>query len=86
MNKELIYKYGRMSLGAILLVGSFSRTVMFSFPIGPWPIWSRVLIHPSVVRSGFDLMEWALTYQILFGYSYKLCAIITPAELAGRPL
>ena len=38
VNKTLVYEYSRMLLGAILLLFSFSRTIVLRFPLGPWPI------------------------------------------------
>jgi hypothetical protein len=35
-NKALIYEYSKISLGLILLLRSFSTTVLFDFTIGPW--------------------------------------------------
>lgn len=46
------------SLGIILLLCSFFRTVLFSFPLGPWPIQTQVL---SSTGYGFLLMVWALS-------------------------
>lgn len=60
LSKALISKHSRVSLGVILSVHSFSRIVVFGFPLGPWPIWSEVLGHLISVRHGFHLLEWAL--------------------------
>lgn len=38
LNKTLIYGCSRMLLGVIVVLPSFSRTVVFGFPQGSWPI------------------------------------------------
>lgn len=38
VDKTLFYEYSRMSLGVIILLCSFSRTVVFGFTLGSWPI------------------------------------------------
>lgn len=48
-----------MSLGIVLLLGSFNRLVLY-FPLGFWSVYSHVLGLINSVRSGFHLMERAL--------------------------
>lgn len=45
----------------ILLLCSFSRTIIFCFAICPWPIQPQGLGHLSNVRHGFHHAEWALS-------------------------
>ena len=56
-----MYKYSRMSLGIILFLCPFRRTVLFGFPLGPWAIQSQVLGDPKSIGYGFHLMQWALS-------------------------
>lgn len=37
LSKALICAYSGVSFGFLLLLGSFSRTVVVGFPLGPWP-------------------------------------------------
>lgn len=50
----------RMLLKVMLLLRSFSRTIVFGFPLGPWPIQSQVLGYHRNIRYGFHIMEWVL--------------------------
>jgi hypothetical protein len=58
LSRALIYEYSRMPLGVIFL-HSFSRTVVFGFPLGPWPTYSQVLGYPRSNGYGFYFMVWA---------------------------
>lgn len=40
-----------------LQIHSFSRAVVFGFPLGPWPIESQILGHPNNVRHGFYILK-----------------------------
>lgn len=57
---------------------------VFSFPLCPQPICFHFLDYMNSVRDGLHLIEWALNKQMLFDYSHKLCATISPAYLADR--
>lgn len=67
----VIYDYSRMSLGVILLVCSFSKTVVLGFTLG----------YPCSISGGFYLMECALN---TIRYFHKLCATIVLAHPGGR--
>lgn len=69
MSKELIYEYNRMSLQVISSLCSFSRAVVFDFPLGPQPIEFQDLHHPSSTGHGFHFIDigW-LFLQALWRY------------------
>lgn len=54
--KTLIHEHSRMSLGIILLLHSFSRTVVFDFPLGTWLSSFRFLVTQAVLGMGCHLM------------------------------
>lgn len=54
-----IYEYSGMSLIVILLLCSFSRTIVFGIPLSPWPIYSQFFVYPSRMSHKFLLMECA---------------------------
>ena len=47
LSKARIYECSRMSLGVILLLWSFHRTVVLGFTLGPQAFYSQVLCHQS---------------------------------------
>ena len=51
MRKTLLYGYSRMPLGVMLLLCSFSRTIVFGFSLDYWPIWPQVLGHPNSINA-----------------------------------
>ena len=51
-----LYKYSRMSSEVLLFLGSFRRTVVFGFPVGPFQ--SHVLGHPNVLGMGMGSVSW----------------------------
>lgn len=55
MSKALIYLYGRMSLGDILLLLLFVGfiTVVLGFTLGLWTIWSQVLSSTGSIEYVF---------------------------------
>lgn len=74
-----MYNHNGTPLGVILSLCSFSRIVVFGFPVGAWLSWSQVFGHLNSVGYGFQLMRWALV-----GDSQKLCATTAPVYLLGR--
>lgn len=62
LSKTLICECSRMSLGVILLLHSFSRTV-FGFPLISCPLSSQILIHLSHVRHGFCLGQSSMLWR-----------------------
>lgn len=57
LSRTQIYEYSKISLEIMLLVSSFSRTVVFCFLLGPWPIQFQVLSHTSSNGCVLCLME-----------------------------
>lgn len=55
LSKTLMYEPNRMSFEIIVLLCSFSGTVVFGFPLGLCPTQSQVLGHLSSIRHGFAL-------------------------------
>lgn len=58
--QDTIYQPNRISSGVIWLLLSFSRTLLFGFPLDPWNIYSQVLEHPRNIRYRLYLIEWIL--------------------------
>ena len=51
---------------------SFNGTILFIYPLGPWPVQPYILGYVCNVREEFYLMEMDLN-QISVFYPYKLC-------------
>lgn len=49
-----------MAFGVNLLLNSFSRQVVYHFPLAPSPVAFQVVSQPSSVRNGLHSMEWTL--------------------------
>ena len=62
LNKALIYNHDRTLLGVILLLYSFSRTIVFGSPLGVWHIWSQILGHLCSV------WVWLPSYGVGLGW------------------
>lgn len=57
LSRALIHKYSRVLSGVLLLLSSFSRTVVLGVPLGPWRTYSQVLGHLGSGGDEFYLME-----------------------------
>lgn len=59
--EHYLYGYSRLSLGIIFLIPFFFLDqIVFSLTTDPWAIQSLFLGHPSTLRDGQRLGEWAL--------------------------
>lgn len=75
----------RMLLGGSSLLHSFSRTLVFAFPLGPWAIWFRVLGYIELCQGWVSSRGVGFkSNQILAGYFHQLCAVIVLAHFGGR--
>lgn len=81
LHKKLIYDgYSRVISGVILLLYSFNRTIIFGFPLGPWPIWSHVLAHPKQCQEWVPSRGMGInSNQIVVDCSLNVYAIVAPA-------
>lgn len=81
LSKKLIYPWvQRMSLGAILLLHSFSRTVVFHFLLGSGLISPQVLGWPNTVGVGLK------PKRIVVGCSHRPCTTCTSVSCGGLTL
>lgn len=51
--EALVYESSRLSVGVLLPPCSYSRTVLYDFPLDPRPLQPRVLVSITSVRCGF---------------------------------
>lgn len=71
----------------MLLLCSFSRTIIISFPVGPttyvvlvsWLLYQYVLAEPKYM---FHLMDLKWNQKVV-GYSHNMCATISPVLQTG---
>ena len=61
-----------MSLGVILLLCSFRKTVVLHFPLTSWPIQSWILDQSGQCWMWVPFHEWTLIH-IVVGFSHSLC-------------
>jgi hypothetical protein len=65
-----------MSLGFMLLLHFFSRTVVFDLPLAPWTNLSPVFGNQHSVRHGLHLIEWALNQVRVVGYPHNFLIVL----------
>lgn len=83
LSKAQTYEYCTVSLEVILLLRSFSITVVFGFPLAPWLILSVVFCPEQCPGCALSYRVGLKPKQICFDYFCELCATIALAHLTG---
>lgn len=82
--KVLAFDYIRVSLGVILLLCSFSRTVEFDVSLPPLFLWSQILGHPRNVRKWFYVRDETYIKSIINWLFPQCSATVSPVYLEDR--
>ena len=80
----LIYKYRRRLSLVICVLHSFSKTVVFYFPLGSWPILPQPWLSEQCLGWISAHRVGLKSNRVLVGHSRKLSAIIALEYFAGR--
>lgn len=75
-------------MGIENVVSNFTATLLeqnssIGFPLGPWPTYSQILGHWSIIRHRVLRLGFR-SNQIMVDYFHNVCATIVPAYSTNR--